>query len=235
MTASQILSDLRALGSDPYKKILLNHGVREPVFGVKVEALKKIRKQTGKDYRLALDLYDTGVYDAMYLAGLVADESKMTKKDLRHWLAKANCDTLCGSTVPWVTAESPHGWDLALEWIDSKKESAASAGWETLSSLVATKADADLDLPRLKELLRRVEQTIHTQPDRVRYSMNGFVIAVGSHVAPLADAAMKTAQAIGTVSVDVGNTACKVPSAPDYIKKSHQRGSLGKKRKSARC
>jgi 3-methyladenine DNA glycosylase AlkD len=68
MTASEILSELKTLGRDSYKKVLLNHGVREPVFGVKIEEMKKIQKRVKKDYRLALDLYDTGVYDAMYLA-----------------------------------------------------------------------------------------------------------------------------------------------------------------------
>ena len=50
--------------------------------------LKKIQKRVKKDYRLALDLYDTGIYDAMYLAGLIADDAKMTKKDLERWVNK---------------------------------------------------------------------------------------------------------------------------------------------------
>ena len=82
MTADEIVTELKALGREGYKKILLNHGVREPVFGVKIEDLKKIQKRVKKNYRLALDLYDTGVYDAMYLAGLIADDPKMTQTDL---------------------------------------------------------------------------------------------------------------------------------------------------------
>lgn len=129
MTAPEILSELKKLGRDSYKKVLLNHGVAEPVFGVKIEEMKKIQKRVKKDYRLALDLYDTGVYDAMYLAGLIADDAKMTKKDLEHWLAKATSDALAQYTVAWVAAESPHGWELALKWIDSPKENTATAGW----------------------------------------------------------------------------------------------------------
>jgi 3-methyladenine DNA glycosylase AlkD len=235
MTADAIVKQLKSLGTDPYKKVLLNHDIKEPVFGVKIEELKKIQKRIKKDYQLARDLYETGVYDAQYLAGLIADESKMTKKDLRRWLAVGNCVALCGTTVAWVAAESKHGWDLALEWIDSKKETVAATGWETLGSLVAVKEDADLDLPRLKQLLRRVEQTIHDAPNRVRYSMNGFVIAVGSYVKMLTDLAMKTAEKIGVISVHMGKTSCKVPFAPDYIKKVQQRGAIGKKRRSARC
>src|SRR6185295_8188793 len=125
MTAAEIVEELKPLGSESIKKVLLKHGIKEPLLGVKVEELKKIQKRIKKDYQLALDLYDTGIYDAMYLAGLIADEMKMTKKDLQRWAEKANCDMLCSYTVAWVAAESQHGWDLAREWIDSPKESIA--------------------------------------------------------------------------------------------------------------
>jgi 3-methyladenine DNA glycosylase AlkD len=235
MTAKQILDELRPLGSESYKKTLKNHGIQEPLFGVKIEELKKIQKRIKHDYQLALDLYDTGNYDAMYLAGLIADDAKMTKKDLRRWLSKSSSQALCEYTVPWVAAGSPHGWELALEWIESKEEPEASAGWGTLSSLVATKEDADLDLPELKRLLQRVQKTIHQQPNCVRYAMNGFVIAVGSYVSSLTDLAIEVGEKIGEVTVDMGATACKVPSAPEYIRKVQKRGTVGKKRKSAKC
>src|SRR4029079_19387428 len=116
-------------------------------------------------------------------------------------------------TVPWVAAGSPHGWEVALEWIDSKDEGLASAGWQTLSSIVAVKEDDDLDIPALKKLLERVRKTIHKAPNRVRYTMNGFVIAGVSSVKMLTEYALETAAAIGPVSVDMGDTSCKVPSA----------------------
>src|SRR4029434_9146051 len=112
------------------------------------------------DYRLALDLYDTGNYDAMYLAGLIADDARMAKKDLQRWVQKAYAGSLHGSTVPWVAAGSPHGRELALEWIESAKPLVATAGWTTLSSLVAMKDDAELDLTELKQLLGRVQKSI---------------------------------------------------------------------------
>jgi 3-methyladenine DNA glycosylase AlkD len=235
MTAKEIVQQLKPLGAEAYKKILRNHGVQEPLFGVKIEELKKFQKRIKKDYQLALDLYDTGIFDAMYLAGLIADDLQMTKKDLHHWLEKANCNMLSEYTVPWVAAEGQHGRDLALEWIESAKESVAAAGWATLSSLVAITEDADLDLPELKRLLQRVQKAIHSQPNRVRYAMNGFVIAVGSYVRELTELALQTATKYGPVTVDMGGTACKVPSASEYIQKVQKRGAIGKKRKTAKC
>ena len=235
MTAKAILEELKPLGRDSYKRILFNHGIKEPCFGVKIEYLKKIQKRIKSDYRLALDLYDTGVYDAMYLAGLIADDQQMTKKDLQHWVEKAHGGPLSGTTVPSVAAGSPHGWDLALEWIESKKDGVATAGWATLSSLVSIKADTDLDIAVLKLLLRRVHKSIHQATDDVRYVMNSFVIAVGSYVQPLTATALQIAEQIGPVTADLGNNACQVPFAPDYIRKVEKRGAIGKKRKSARC
>jgi 3-methyladenine DNA glycosylase AlkD len=235
MTAADIVTELKGLGKESYKRILLNHGIQEPLFGVSIENLKKIQKRVKKDYRLALDLYDTGIYDAMYLAGLIADDAKMTKRDLQRWVDKANSNALCGYTVAWVAAESPYGWEMALKWIESKKEHVAAAGWATLASLVGIRDDAELDLAELKRLLKHVEKTIHQQPNDVRYLMNSFVIALGCSVKSLSELAKKAGEKIGTVEVDMGNTACEVPYAPDYIRKVEQRGTIGKKRKSAKC
>jgi 3-methyladenine DNA glycosylase AlkD len=235
MTAADIVAELKQLGSESIKKVLLKHGIPEPLLGVKVEELKKIQKRIKKDYQLALDLYDTGIYDAMYLAGLIADDHQMSKKDLQHWADAATSHALCGSTVSWVAAESLHGWELSRKWIDSKKETVAVVGWGTLCSLVAIKDDAELDLPELKRLLQRVQKTLAKEPNRVRSAMNAFVIAVGQYVEPLSDFALETAQNIGKVTVDVGDTACKVPYAPEYIEKARKKGSVGKKRKTAKC
>lgn len=234
MTAADILAELKKLGNEKTKKMWMNQGAQDSCLGVKVEDMKKIHKRVKTDYQLALDLYDTGIPDAMYLAGLIADDSKMTKKDLQKWVKNANCNWVTEYTVPWVASGSSHGREMALKWIESKDESIASSGWQTYSSMVAIKEDADLDLAEIKSLLQRVAKTIHEQPNRVKYVMNGFVIAVACHVKPLHKLAVDTATSIGKVAVDLHGD-CSIPFAPDYIKKFEARGAIGKKRKSPKC
>src|SRR5258708_15235913 len=197
MTAKDIVAELKKLGTEQTKKMWMTHGAQEPCFGVKVEDMKKIQKRVKMDYQLALDLYDTGISDAMYLAGLITDDAKMTKQDLQDWAEKAYFPLMSECTVAWVAAEGKHGREMALKWIDSKKANIACSGWATLSSLIRITADESLDIAELKKLLERVGKTIHQQPNRVRYVMNGFVIAVGSYVKALTDAAIKTAKQIG--------------------------------------
>ena len=235
MTAEEILKELESYGNDGTKKTFLKHGAKEPLYGVKVQDLKKIQKKVKKNHELALDLYATGNSDAMYLAGLIADENKISKSHLQKWAAEAHWHMISEYTVPWIAAESPHGYELGLEWIESDQEKIASAGWATLANHASLKPDSELDIAQYKKLLDRVEKNIQQAQNRVRYVMNGFVIAVGSYIKELSGKASEVAGKIGKINVDMGGTACKVPLATDYIKKVVDRGSLGKKRKQARC
>ena len=80
MTKDEIMLQLSEMGTEQTKKTFIRHGAKEPLFGVKVADLKTIQKKVKKDYKLSLELFDTGNGDAMYLAGLIADETKMTKR-----------------------------------------------------------------------------------------------------------------------------------------------------------
>ena len=235
MTLKEVMAQLQAFGSESIKKIMLKHGVKEPLFGVKVEHLKTIEKKIKKDYALANELFYTGNADAMYLAGLIADDEKMTKADLNKWVKLATSTNISEYTVPWVAAGSKHGFELALEWIDSKEEHIAASGWCTLSGLVASKPDEALDMKLLKTLLGRVEKSIHTAKGREQNTMNGFIISVGSYVKALTQDAISTANKIGTITVDINGTASKVPKATDYIKKISDKGNIGKKKKVLKC
>jgi hypothetical protein len=138
-------------------------------------------------------------------------------------------------SVPWVACESPHARELALKWIDAKKEHVAAAGWNTYAGIVSVRPDAELDLAEIEALLARIERGIGAAPNRVKYCMNGFVIAVGAGVKPLLAKANATAKKLGTVAVDMGGTACRVPDALAMIQKIEGLGRVGKKRKTMKC
>lgn len=234
-TAEEIIAELKSLGNESYKRIFLNHGAKEPIFGVKIEYLKKIQKRVKKDHSLALALYDTGISDAQYLAALISDPEKFTKAQLQKWAKTASWHMVSEYTVAWAASESKFGFELGCEWINSPKDSIAMSGWSTIASVAALKPDEELDLKRIEKLLDRVQKEIHAAENRVRYVMNGFIIAIGSFVTPLAAKAKSVAKAIGKVEVYMGTTACKVPDALQYITKIEKMGRQGRKRKSAMC
>jgi hypothetical protein len=206
------------------------------VLGVNVADLKVIARLIKGQQALACDLYATGIMDAMYLAGMVASGSRMTRKQLNDWAeGAADMQMISEYTVPWVTVENTAARDLALEWMHSKKERIAASGWCTYNGLVAVQPDSALDLKEIESLLGTVVQRIGSAQNRERHTMNGFVIAVGCYVKPLLKQAKAAAKQIGSVRVDMGDTACKVPLATASIEKVEAAASLGKKRKTIRC
>lgn len=234
-TVNQVMTALKKKGSAQTRKIYAKHGAPEDMFGCKVADMKVIAKQIKGNQELALELFETGNVDAMYLAGMVADGSQMNKTLLNKWAKASDWYFVSEYAVPGVVCESPHARDLALKWIKAKKGCVAACGWATYSGVIATRDDDELDLKEIKSLLKQVEKEIDGKVGRVKYTMNGFVISVGTYVKPLLKDAKATAKKIGKVEVDMGETSCKVPLATDYITKVEKAKKTGKKRKTVKC
>lgn len=197
--------------------------------------MKKLVKFVKKDHELALKLYESGNHDAMYLAGLSVNPKLISKETLQDWAQKAYWYMAAEYTVAGVTAESDYAIELAREWMKSEEEMIAVCGWSTYSNYLSITPDEKLDLAEISALLNRVKNSIHEERNRVRYVMNGFVISVGAYVTELSEEAKHVADNIGKVQVDVGNTACKVPLATEYIKKIEIKNRVGMKRKTCIC
>jgi 3-methyladenine DNA glycosylase AlkD len=235
MTAKEIMQQLEKMGDPQTKKTLMKHGAKEPFFGVKVADLKTILKKTNKNHELSLELYATGNSDAMYLAGLMANEKKITEAQLDEWLDQAYWYYLNEFAVPFVAGETAFGFSLGLKWLKSDQERVACAGWNTLAYFAAMNEDSNLDIKTYSELLDKVEKEIATAQNRVKYCMNSFVIAIGTYILELNQKALSVATKIGKVDVVLAGTACKVPMAKEHIVKNIDSGRGGKKRKTARC
>jgi 3-methyladenine DNA glycosylase AlkD len=231
------MAALQAKGSEQYRRIYAKHGMTPGrLIGVSSADMKALAKTLRGKQSLALELYATGMMEAMYLAGMVADGALMSREELNSWAdAAEGLRMISENTIAWVASESRFGRDLAMEWISSPKEHVAASGWATYSGLVTTRPDAELDFAEVRALLEKIVAEIAGSRDRVKLAMNSFIIAVGSYVSPLASDAKASARRIGAVSADVGDTACKVPAALTYIEKTESAGKAGIKKKTIRC
>lgn len=236
-TLSTVMAELKKKGSENTRKIYAKHGMApDRVYGVSVADMKVIAKTIKGEQDLACELFETGIMEPMYMAGMVANGAKLTREQLKKWVkSTGGLQMISEYTVPWLAVENPHARELALAWMGAKDEHVAASGWCTYSGLLATKSDDELDLKEIEGLLARVEKEIAGAQNRVKQTMNVFVISVGSYVKPLLKQAKATAKRIGAVKVDVGDTACKVPPATEYIEKIEKMGRVGKKRKTMRC
>ncbi len=153
MNIQEIMDKLAELSSEQTKKTFMNHGASGNLYGVKIGDLKKLVKHVKKDHELALALYDTGNFDAMYLAGLSIDPKLLTKETLQKWVGNADWYMLAEYTVAGVAAESQYALELAREWMESEEEMTAVAGWSTYANYLSITPDEKLDLEEIRALL----------------------------------------------------------------------------------
>lgn len=244
-TCNQILAELKQEEKPASKAVLARHGAQEPFYGISLQWLKKYAKALKREARaekppadvhgLGHELWASGISDARYLAGLLFDPQGLSSDELNNMVLAADWSLHSEYTVPGLAAESGRGWELGLQWIEAGGELVASAGWACLASVLALEQVPQPTSSELQVLLDRVRVDLPTAPNRVRYCMNNFVIAVGVWSETMTAPAKACAQALGTVKVNMGDSACKVPGAIPYIEKIEAMGRIGHKRKRVLC
>jgi 3-methyladenine DNA glycosylase AlkD len=235
MDVQTVLQELKSLGSERTKKTYIQQGAHEPLFGVATGAMKPIAKRIKYDQALAEELYATGNYDAMYLAGMIADPKAMTEADFDRCMQGAYFYMISDFIVAVTLAETDFAQAVADRWIATGKELFVSAGYSCYCWLLGNRKDEEFDKEKLNAMLDSVERTIHSSSNRAKYAMNNFVATVGISYLPLHEKALSAANAIGSVNVFREGTKHSVLIAADEIRKAAQKSRLGFKRKNVRC
>ncbi len=102
------------------------------------------------------------------------------------------------------------------KWIAARDEWKCTTGWDMLAGLAESDEFTDSELESYIEV---IERDIHKAKNRVKYSMNNAVIAIGLRP-KLQKKVIAAAKRIGKVEVDHGKTACTTPDAASYIAKT---------------
>lgn len=235
MDFETVMQELEALGKERTKKMYISNGAHEPVFGVATGAMKPIAKKIKINQYLADELYDTGNYDAMYFAGIIADPKAMTESDFDRWMDSAYFYMLSDYVVAVTLAEADIAQEVADKWIASGDELRMSAGWSCYCWLLGNRKDHEFFESKMSNMLDVVKNTIHDSPKRTKSSMNNFLYTVGTSYLPLHEKAVETAKEVGIVEIKRDNKKSSFLNAYESIQKEIDKGKIGFKRKYVRC
>lgn len=223
MNKTQVMKELKTLGTAQNRKVYARHGVAGDLYGVSYANLGKLKKKLKVDHDLALELWATGNHDARVLATMIDDPDKVTARQLDAWSRELGDYVITGA-FSGLAARTKAAPARMEKWIAARGEWVSSAGWSVVGGLAMS--DGIVTDERFEGYLDVIESTIHIRPNRVRYAMNNALIAIGTRSAKLEKRAVAAARRIGKVEVDHGETGCKTPDAVTYIPKAaaHRRG-----------
>jgi 3-methyladenine DNA glycosylase AlkD len=224
MKYTDVMKSLSELGNDKIKKRYMRLEAREPLFGVTISAMKPLAKKLMHDNALAKELYNSGNYDAMYLAGMIVDPKILTEDDFEDWMSKVYFPMVGDFIVSIVLAESDLASKVAMKWIESRDTLKVSAGYNTYAWVLGYKSDNEINFDEINGLLDRVKTDINNSGEIVQDAISNFLTAVGISYKPLYEKALNIAKEITESN-----------NAAEQIENAISKGRLGFKRKNVRC
>jgi 3-methyladenine DNA glycosylase AlkD len=219
MDLNECIGILQSLSDPSTRKVYLNAGAKEPLFGVKMGDLRKLAKRIGIDHALALSLYASSNHDAMMLAGMICDPQKVTREILDQWIGEAKCTMVAQRCVAPLVAIKPDAWDIASAWTKSPHEMSACAGYTVYGMLFSDTPEHKLDLSQVRLIMVDIEAHIQFEQPYLQYAMNNCLIMAGIKIPSLSAYCLEIADRIGYIKPTIKVNNCNIQSASDYIRR----------------
>jgi len=103
--------------------------------GVAVPDMRKLARELGKDHRLALDLWQTGIPEAMIVAGMIDDPARLTEAQMEAWVVDIDSWDVCDQTCMNLFEKSPLAWQKIRDWSAREEEFAKRTAFALLACL----------------------------------------------------------------------------------------------------
>ncbi len=211
---AEILSELRALGSEQSRVGMARYGINvDNAFGVSIRELRRIAKRLGTDHGLALALWATGTHDARLLACLVDDPRRVGKRQMETWARDFDSWDLCDQASTSLFDATKHAWAKSIEWAAREELWVKRSGFSMMAGLAVHDKSSD-DAAFLK-LLPVIERHAFDERNFVKKAVSWALRNIGKRNRALNTAAIARADRIRAAadkragSARAGNAAAR--------------------------
>jgi 3-methyladenine DNA glycosylase AlkD len=166
----------------------------EQRLGVSVPDMRKLAKEIGKDHKLALDLWRTGIAEARIVAGMVGDPAKLTEEQMEEWVKGINSWDVCDQVCDNLFEKNQLAWKKIVDWSEREEEFVK----RTAFSLIACLAwhDKKASDEKFIELLPIIIREATDERNFVKKAVNWALRNIGKRNLNLNRAAINAAKEI---------------------------------------
>jgi len=162
--------------------------------GVSVPDMRKLAKELGRDHKLALDLWRTGIAEARIVAGMVGDPAMLTEEQMEEWVKGINSWDVCDQVCMNLFEKNQLAWKKIIDWSEREEEFAK----RTAFSLIACLAwhDKKASDEEFVELLPVIIREATDERNFVKKAVNWALRNIGKRNLNLNKAAVDAAKKI---------------------------------------
>jgi 3-methyladenine DNA glycosylase AlkD len=219
-TVGDVMAELAALEDPKIRAVNERHGDDH---GVNLTKLRAVAQQFKTQHVLAGQLWGTGDTAARLVAILICRPKAYTAAELDGMIREARVPKVHDWLINYVVKKNAHVEELRTAWFADPDPVVASAGWALTSDRVA-KTPEGLDLPGLLDL---IETQMKDAPDRLQWTMNECLAAIGIHHPELRARAISIGESLEVLKDYPTPPNCTSPYAPIWISEIVRRQTAG--------
>lgn len=196
MTSEEIIAKLKTYDSAKNREGMARFGItgKNIIGGPNMPVLRKMGREIGKNHQLAIELWNSGIYEARMLAAFVENPAEVTERQMEEWVGDfdswALCDTVCGSLLD----KTPFAHRKALEFVKSDEEFVRRAGFVIITWLAVH--DKKLADEVFIKFLPTIKKYSTDERNFVRKAVNWCLRTIGKRNKALNKKAIEAAEEI---------------------------------------
>ena len=194
-SVKDVLDKLQSKAQPEQLKGMAKYGMTvEQRLGVSVPDMRKLAKEIGRDHKLALDLWRTGIAEARIVAAMVGDPAKLTEEQMEDWVKGINSWDVCDQVCMNLFEKNQLAWKKIVDWSEREEEFVK----RTAFSLIACLAwhDKKASDEKFIELLPVIIRGATDERNFVKKAVNWALRNIGKRNLNLNEAAINTAKEI---------------------------------------
>ena len=194
-SVTDVLDRLRSKARPEQLEGMAKYGMAvERRLGVQVPDMRKLAKEIGKDHRLALELWRTGIAEARIVAGMVGDPAELTEEQMEDWVTDIDSWDVCDQACMNLFEKSQLAWKKIVDWSERDDEFVK----RTAFSLIACLAwhDKKAGDEQFMELVPIIVREAADQRNFVKKAVNWALRNIGKRNLNLNRAAIDAAREI---------------------------------------
>ena len=179
MTLENILNRLNKL-SNPEKVIFKENKfgiISNNSLGIYHKDLKELAKEIGQDNQIALQLFDTEIYEARILCSKIYNPKDITEELMEKWVKTFENWEICDSFCMGFFAKSKYALQKTEEWSKTEKEFIKRASFTIMASYGFANKNASNKI--FERFLEIVEREVNDDRIYVKKAVNWTLRNIG--------------------------------------------------------
>ena len=196
MTSVQdVMDKLRSKAQPERLQGMAKYGMTvEQRLGVSVPDMRKLAKEIGRNHKLALDLWRTGIAEARIVAAMIGDPAKLTEEQMDDWVKGINSWDVCDQVCMNLFEKNELAWKKIIDWSEREEEFVKRTAFSLIACLAWHDKKASND--KFIELFPVIIRGATDERNFVKKAVNWAFRNIGKRNLKLNKAAINTAKEI---------------------------------------